>query len=220
MTVIVYHKGKIAVDRMLTLERNNVKVGSRPSTKIRVFGEHSKLLLDGVKVRAIVYSGVTQEFENILTNMHDSSLDHFKSSGYDLMNFFDTVRLGLGRFSTSTYVLTDKITRLSWSSGASVARQLNGKGLLITEPQDTNLPFTTISWCKTAEEIAWLYCGFSRQCGFGVDVLDCVTGEVTYHPYPSDAVRQNVRRTLLENLDRFFVRPEPDNNVEELVYEF
>lgn len=222
MTICVYWKGKFATDRQMSVLINDREVGKFSGAKIRLYDEHSPFLFNGHRIRAIVVASNPAELDSVLMAVASKARKFHERVNYDLYEYLKIRAAGGGEYDLTTYILSDRMYRVNWI-GNTVHTYPDGEAntrLFISEPIDTALPIETIEWCNSAEEIAWLYCGFSQKCGFGVDVLDCVTGEVTYHPYPSEAVRQSVRRTLLENLDRFFVRPEPDNNVEELVYEF
>lgn len=222
MTISVYWKGKFATDRQMSTLKNDEVVGKYSETKIRTYDEHSPFLFNGHRIRAIAVGGSVTKLDFILFNVTDQKRSFHKRVNYYLYEYLKIRSEGGGNLDLITYILSDRMYRVNWarnSVGTYSDSQANTK-LFITEPEDTVLPIETIEWCNSAEEIAWLYSGFSQQCGFGVDVLDCATGEVTYHPYPTEAVRLNVRRSLLDNLDRFFVRPVREGDVEELVYEF
>ena len=222
MTVTVYWKGKVAIDRQTSLVRNGEQVGNYSETKIRLYDEHSRFLFNGHRIRAITIAGNVDELDAVLAEVADQGRTTHENVGYDLYKYLKVRAQGGGSRNLITYILSDRLYRANWGSFGVTTysdEEINSR-LLINEPMDTTLPVETIRWCQSAEEVAWLYCGFSQQCGFGVDVLDCATGEVTYHPYPTETVRQNIRRTLLDNLDRFFVRPIREEEVEELVYEF
>ena len=223
MTITVYWKGKLATDRMISVDHSEKGiVGKYSKEKIRLFDEHSPYLFNGKRIRAIAIAGTISCLDKILLDLADQSCAIGKRVQYDLLKYFKIRKDGGGKYQITTWVLTDHLFRINWNTlrCTTYEEEKQHSTILIGEPEDTALPWPTIRWCQSAEEVAWLYCGFSQQCGFGVDVLDCETGEVTYHPYPTETVRQNIRRTLLDNLDRFFVRPIREEEVEELVYEF
>lgn len=222
MTICVYWKGKFAIDRQMTLMKNGEAVGKFSETKIHTYDEHSPFLFNGHRIRAIAVGGSVSELDFILISVASQKRSFHKRVNYDLFEYLKIRSEGGGSLELITYILSDRMYRVNWIRNivSTYSDEDANTRLFISEPEDTVLPIETIRWCNSAEEIAWLYNGFSQKCGFGVDVLDCATGEVTYHPYPTEAVRLNVRRTLLDNLDRFFVRPVREGDVEELVYEF
>ena len=223
MTVVVYWKGKLATDRMISVDRvGKGVVGKYSNEKIRLFDEHSPYLFNGKRIRAIAVAGTIRYLDEILMEIVDVNSTVGREVQYDLLKYFKIRKEGGGKYPVTTWVLTDHLFRINWNvlRCTTYEEEKQHSTILIGEPGDTTLPFETIRWCQSAEEVAWLYCGFSQQCGFGVDVLDCETGEVTYYPYPTETTRLNIRRTLLDNLDRFFVRPIREEEVEALVYEF
>lgn len=227
MTISVYWKGMFATDRQITIQRNGEAIGKMSRSKIRTFDEHSPFLFNGHRIRAITIAGTTTELNNILVEVSSTDQGFHEKVGFDLLNYcvmrkrFEKLMEGGGKYDIITWILADKLYRVNWT--AFTCRTYRDDGidttLFISEPNDVQLPFSTIKWCNSAEEIAWLYNAFSRGCGYGVDVLDVRTGEVTYHPYPTEAIRQRIRRTLLDNLDRFFCPPIPEDREELLVHE-
>ena len=222
MTISVYWKGKFATDRQISIERGGEYIGKFSETKIKTYDEHSPFLFNGHRIRAIAVGGTTTELNEILLDVASTDRTYHERVNYDLLNYLALRKEGGGKYDITTWILSDQLYRVNWSllSCRSYHKEQADSTLLISEPNDVELPRETIEWCNSAEEIAWLYNAFSRSCGYGVDVLDVRTGEVTYHPYPSEDTRQRIRRTLLDNLDRFFVRPIREEEVEELVYEF
>jgi len=221
MTISVYWKGKFATDRQISITKAGKTVGKLSQTKIRTFDEHSPFLFNGHHVRAIAVAGTPAELDEILTDVSVEDRPFHEKVNYDLLNYYCIRKEGGGKYDILTWILADKLYRVNWT--AFTCRTYRNDSidttLFISEPSDVQLPLETIRWCNSAEEIAWLYNAFSRGCGYGVDVLDIHTGEVTYHPYPSEDTRQRIRRTLLDNLDRFFCPPIPEDREELLVYE-
>lgn len=221
MTISVYWKGKFATDRQISIEKGGKTIGKFSETKIKTYDEHSPFLFNGHRIRAIAVGGATSELDQILMDVAITDSTYHERVNHDLLNYFALRKEGGGKYDIITWILSDELYRVNWTllSCRSYNKEQADSTLLISEPDDVQLPFSTIKWCNSAEEIAWLYNAFSRCCGYGVDVLDIHTGEVTYHPYPSEDTRQRIRRTLLDNLDRFFCPPIPEGCEELLVYE-